>query len=240
MTKPVKPLGIKGYGSTPHLTGSRVGPEDYSLSPEQSRLFTLGPARRGDRFIVTEKVDGSCVAVARVGDEIHALNRAGYPAWSSPYALHLAFDRWVQLRKDRFLDLLMDDERVVGEWVHTATGTRYHIVDPNDLFVSFSIMRMHDRIPYDDFAKRIDEAAFLRAHVLHDGGPLPIDTMLTLLGESGFHGALDGAEGAVWLHENESKFSAIAKYVKQTKTDGRYLSRNTGGDDVLNYHGVAF
>ncbi|MGL3608976.1 RNA ligase family protein [Rhizobium sp. G187] len=189
---------------------------------------------------MTEKVDGSCVAVARVGDEIHALNRAGYLALSSPYALHHAFHRWVKLREKLFLDMLLDGERIVGEWLHTATGTRYDIVDPDKLFISFSIMRVHDRIPYDNFSKRVDEIGLPRAHVLQDGGPLTIEAMLDLLGESGFHGALDGTEGAVWLHENANQFSAIAKYVKHTKIDGRYLSGNTGAGDILNYSGAAF
>src|SRR5689334_8823639 len=80
-----KPMRRKAYGSIGHLPQSRLGPGDWSVHEGQARIATFKPRDKHDRIIVTEKVDGSCVAVARVKGVIHALGRAGYPAESSPY-----------------------------------------------------------------------------------------------------------------------------------------------------------
>lgn len=42
-----------------------------------------------------EKLDGSCVAVARVDGCIIPLTRAGYPAHTSPWEQHQLFEAWV-------------------------------------------------------------------------------------------------------------------------------------------------
>jgi hypothetical protein len=238
--KPRKPLGYKGYGSTPHLVGSRVGPADHTIPPSQSLQFTVAAPRKGDRFIVTEKVDGSCVTAAKAGGRILPVTRAGYLASDSPWRLHHFFGRWVAQRESFYSELLNEGERVAGEWLYTAMGTRYHIVDPARLFVAFAILRGQDRIPFDEFAERCDRLGQLRAHVLSDGPPLPIPRAMELLGENGFHGALDGVEGAVWVHERRGKFSAIAKYVRPEKVDGKYIGSVTGQGDVDNYFGPAF
>jgi hypothetical protein len=180
--KPAKPLGGKGYGSTPHLVGSRVGPADHSLTPEQSQLFTGGrPPRRGDRFILTEKADGSCVTVAKHGGNVLAITRAGYLASDSPWPLHHVFDRWVAMNRDRFGDILDEGDRIAGEWMHTAMGTRYHIEDPDDLFLSFALINGKTRQPYDEFGAQdgarghpprgADIGRPARIDRRHDGGP---------------------------------------------------------------------
>ena len=43
------------------------------------------------------------------------------------------------------------------------------------------------------------------------------------LGEFGFHGALEPAEGAVWRVERMGKVDFLGKYVRPDKADGRYL-----------------
>lgn len=75
-----KPLGRKAYGSIGHLPGSRLGPGDHHVHAGQGRICTLVARDRHDQIIVTEKVDGSCCAVAKVEGQILALGRAGYPA----------------------------------------------------------------------------------------------------------------------------------------------------------------
>lgn len=237
--KPEKPLGIKAYGSTPHLIGSRVGPADHTMPLSQSLLFTSGKGRPGDRFVVSEKMDGSCCAVAKSNGNILALQRAGYFAEHSPYELHRVFHRWVLQRAAMFDEMLAEGERLCGEWLHTAMGTLYRIDDPDQLFVGFSIIGGQQRIPYDDFAARCRKFDRPTAHVLSDGPPLPVETALEMLGEKGFHGALDGTEGVVYLHEKKGRFCAIGKYVKQGKVDGRHMSSITGGGDVVNYVGPA-
>lgn len=236
--KPLKPLGYKAYGSTPHLVGSRVGPGDYTLPQQQSDLFTGGrPARRGDRFILTEKLDGSCVSIARVDGEIVALGRAGYLASDSPYELHKVFARWVAAREERYKQILRDGERLVGEWLHTAMGSLYRIEDPEELLVGFAIVDGQTRRPYDDFSRRMLELGHPKAKVLSDGPQVSIEEAMNTLGEHGFHGSLDGPEGAVWVHERDGVFSAIAKYVRHDKVDGRYLPNISGNAEVVNYVG---
>lgn len=238
--KPPKLLGFKAYGSTPHLVESRLGPGDHSLPVEQSDLFTGKRHRRVDRFIVTEKVDGSCVAIAKLDGNILALQRAGYLANTSPYALHHAFARWVEARRGQFDAILEEGERIVGEWMHTAMGTLYEIVDPDMLFIAFALFREQQRASYDEFAWRCDSNGLLRAHVISDGPGIKIDEVMKLLGEKGFHGALDGVEGAVWVQETDGAFNSIAKFVKADKIDGKYMSGVTGREDVINYRGPEF
>lgn len=65
-----KPLGKKAYGSIPHLPGSRLGPGDYKLHDGQEHIcFYGGKNKKGEqhRVIVTEKLDGSNVAIANFG-----------------------------------------------------------------------------------------------------------------------------------------------------------------------------
>jgi hypothetical protein len=241
--KPPKPLGFKAYGSTPHLIGSRLGPGDYSLTPEHSALFTGNRKRRSDWITVTEKLDGSCVAVAKAEGSILALQRAGYAAATSPYALHHAFDRWVGARRDLFDELLSDGERIVGEWLHTAMGTRYDIVDPELLFISFAIFRDRERIVYDDFRARTEAAGIPRAALISEGPGIGTDEVMGILGARGFHDAIDGVEGAVWSMETNGKSNGIAKFVKADKVDGKYMATIEGdvvGIDVVNYRGPAF
>jgi hypothetical protein len=55
---------------------SRLGPGDYHCHEGQARIATETLRDRHDRVIVTEKLDGSNVAVANVGGEIFPLTRA--------------------------------------------------------------------------------------------------------------------------------------------------------------------
>ena len=110
-----KPLGIKAYGHIPHLPGSRTGPGDHKCDAGQARIATEKVRDRHDVVIVQEKLDGSCVAVARIGGSIVPLGRAGYPAISSPYEQHRHFASWVHAHQQHFLDTLRDGERLCGE-----------------------------------------------------------------------------------------------------------------------------
>ena len=235
-----KPLGKKAYGSTPHLIGSRVGAAEHTVPEGQSELFTGIRSRRGDRFIVTEKIDGSCVAVAKHEGNVIALSRGGYLSEELTWPVHYKFGRWVEARKAYFDDMLMNGERLAGEWLYTAMGTRYKISDPDKLLVGFSIINAKGRIPYDDFTSRLDQAEMLRAHVLSDGAAVSIEDTMKNLGEDGFHGALDGVEGAVWVHEAKGKFQSIAKFVKHDKIDGKYMPSISGEEEIVNYIGPEF
>src|SRR5438105_13435252 len=109
-TKFTKPLGIKAYGSICHLPGSRLGPGDHKLNPGQAKILTEKVRDKHDVIIVQEKLDGSNVAVARVGGRLIALGRAGYSAISSKYEQHRLFADWVARNIARF-EFLLEAER---------------------------------------------------------------------------------------------------------------------------------
>jgi hypothetical protein len=150
------PLGGPAYGSIPHLPGSRTGHDgaasgpkpragkagagasDRTISPHRARALTDRAERPGDRVFVEEKLDGSCVAAARVGDAILALGREGALAAESLNDSRRRFAAWVEREKERFLAVLDPGERLVGEWLALAHGTRYRL--PHEPFVAFDLM----------------------------------------------------------------------------------------------------
>ena len=221
----MKPLGRKAYGSIPHLPGSRLGPADHHCHPGQDAICMTKARDRHDRIIVTEKLDGSNVAVAKLNGEILALTRAGYLATSSPYEQHHFFAAWVAEHGRRFGDMLEDGERLNGEWLAMAHGTRYEL--PHEPFVAFDIMEGSNRLPYDIVRSRCGHYDVETALVLHDGAPIHIDDILPMIETSG-HGALDPVEGAVWRVERKGRFDFIAKWVRPDKVDGKYLPELTG------------
>jgi len=227
-----KPIGRKNYGSIPHLPGSRIGPGDHHCHEGQDRIACLKIRDKHDEVLVQEKVDGANVGIARIGDQLVPLSRAGYRADTSPYAQHHAFAAWVMSDCSRFLSVLQDGERLVGEWMMVAHGTRYSL--PHEPFVAFDLMRGEERTPYDEFLTRIESGHFTTPTLLHRGGSLSIDDAMTALGTNGHHGALDPAEGCVWRVERNEKVSPhsperrrrvdfLVKYVRPDKVDGCYL-----------------
>lgn len=229
--KPPKPMGRKAYGSIPHLPGSRLGPGDWSITPGQDAICMV-KARKGDRIIVTEKLDGSNVAVANVGGEVIALSRSGYRASDSPYPQHHHFDAWVQMHSERLAGLLRPGERVNGEWLALAHGTRYALA--HEPFVAFDMMVEGRRLLWDEISQRCAASGLVTARVLHDGGPVHIDEVLPLIAISG-HGALEPVEGAVWRVEREGRVDFMAKWVRPDKIDGKYLTEITGHPAVWHW-----
>jgi hypothetical protein len=187
---------------------------------------------RHDQVWVQEKLDGSCVSVARVNGEIVALSRAGYRALTSPYYQHILWDGWVRDHFARFDSLLSEGERIVGEWLAQAHGTRYDLTD-REPFVAFDLMREAERLPHDEFTART-EADFYLPTLLADR-PMSIEDALAALGTYGHYGALDRVEGAVWRVERKGRVDFLAKYVRPDKVDGCYLDSVTGDEPVWNW-----
>ncbi len=236
-----KPLGKKSYGSIPHLRDSRRGPSDHSCNSGQERIACVKTRDDHDRVIVQEKLDGSNVAVLLLYDEVIPITRAGYRAFSSPYEMHHKFGKWVKSEEKRFRNLLYEGERVCGEWLIQAHGTKYNL--PHEPFVAFDLMVGTSRLTYDLFRERIGNE-FTTPYLLSDGPPVRISQALNMLGKFGHHGALEPVEGAVWRVErnrliDKSRGNAggrkavvdfLVKYVKPTKIDGKYLD----GTPVMN------
>lgn len=231
-TRVAKPLGHKAYGSIPHLPGSRLGQADHHCHAGQEAICWTKARDRHDRIIVTEKLDGSCCAVARIGDEIVALGRAGYPAATSPYEQHHLFAEWVQANRRRFLDKLAPGERLVGEWLAQAHATVYRL--QHEPFVVFDLMAATRRLPHDQCRSAAAAIGLPAAHVIHDGGPIHLDVIHGYLEQSA-HGGVGPAEGAVWRVERRGHFDFLAKWVRPEKVDGALLPDISGGDVVWNW-----
>jgi len=244
-TQSDKPLGIKAYGHIGHLPGSRLGPGDHRVNDGQTRICTekLHPQRPRDIISVTEKLDGSCVAVWKdpATGAVVPLIRAGYRACDSHWEQHRLFAAWAFERQEKFDALLLPGERVVGEWLAMAHGTRYAL-DGRDPFVAFDIMVGHERQITDEVRVRLAECQLTYPPMLHaDNRPCSIEAALEQLGEHGHYGALDQAEGCVWRVERRDHqrkrmvVDFLAKYVRPGKVDGAYFNTESGESTVWNW-----
>jgi hypothetical protein len=175
---PRKPLGIKSYGSIAHLPGSRFGVGDHKCHEGQKRIATEKTRARHDQVIVQEKLDGSNVGVAHLNGEILALTHAGYLVSTSPWEQHHHFGNWVEKNKSCFLAILRHGERLCGEWLMQAHGTRYAL--KHEPFAAFDLMIGSTRLVFDEFSERIRPGEFVSSHLLHRGLPLTIDVALAL------------------------------------------------------------
>jgi ATP-dependent RNA circularization protein (DNA/RNA ligase family) len=227
-----KPLGRKSYGSIPHLIGSRLGEGDHHASPGQVDIATKKPRDKWDLIIVQEKLDGGNVGVAKLNGEIIALSRAGYLAETSPYKTHHAFAEYVRRNEKRFAELLNENERVCGEWMLTAVGTKYKL--PHEPFVPFDLMTGTNRVTYHEFLKRVSRFDFTHPRLIHMGQPISIKDVEKVLDNS-THGALEPVEGAVWRIERNGVVDFLVKYVRMSKQDGIYLDEDVFNELPMEY-----
>lgn len=233
--KPMKPLGRKTYGSIPHLLGSNRGPADKGVNEGQHRICTE-KCRKGDTIIIQEKLDGSCVSVAKQDGKVIALSRAGYHAETSPYEQHHLFVEWVGKREGVFFTLLEDGERIVGEWLAQAHGTKYNLKGSAP-FVPFDIMRGSERVPCMEFYIRVARCGKL--HMLpskHWMSAISIDEALAFIrDEVQMFESSEGIEGVIYRVENKGKVDFLAKYVRNDFVPGKYLPEISGGEPVWNW-----
>jgi hypothetical protein len=215
---PSKPLGRKAYGSIGHLPSSRLGSGDHCVTEGQARICCVRARDKHDRIIVQQKLDGTNAAVARIDGQIVPLQRKGYPALSSPYEQHRLFAAWVFERQDRFA-FLDEGERLCGEWLAQAHGTRYAL--PHEPFVAFDLMIEDRRAPYEQFVSRL-AGRFVLPELLSDGPPISVEIAYARATISA-HGAQDKIEGCVWRVERKGVVDYLAKWVNPDKIDGLYL-----------------
>lgn len=232
-----KPLGKKCYGSIPHLPCSRMEPSDSSVSPGQARIATIRKRDKHDFIVVQEKLDGSCVGVAKRDGQLIALTKKGYLATSSPFKMHHEFAYYVGRNKIRFDLALQEGERLCGEWMIKAHGTMYDL--PHEPFVALDIFREGgERMIFSDFCGRVRTLFTVpRTYLYVDGSAMAVETALDYFGELGFHGAKERIEGAVWRVERKGIVDFLCKYVRPDKVDGKYLEdvnlMNTWTDNVI-------
>ena len=229
----MKPLGIKNYGSIGHLPMSRLGPGDHKVPDGQAAICTTKARDKHDTIIVTEKLDGSNVGVVRAGGQLLALGRAGYLAQSSKYEQHQLFAAWLRYNEDRFA-ALPEGHRIVGEWLAQAHSTRYDLGGRLP-FVAFDVMVGINRLPFEAACDIADRCQIPTPAVLSYGPPISIEDAMERLGNLGFYGATDTAEGLVYRVERHGKYDFMAKYVRPDKVDGALLPEQTGGEAVWNW-----
>lgn len=228
-----KPMGIPSYGSIGHIPGSRVGPGDHTLNEGQAKICTEKIHKKGTSVYVTEKLDGSNVSVLLLEGKIIPLIRAGYVANTSTYEQHHLFYDWVFANEVRFRDLLEEGERVCGEWLAQAHGTRYKVNCLFEPFHTFDIMKGHERVNWCDFIERICYMKFpLSSAKLVAYGPISIEELLKLDCNPWRE---DPLEGFVFRVENDNKFNFLAKWVSPTKVDGCYFPQKSGNPEVWNW-----
>ncbi len=227
-----KPLLAKAYGHIPHLPGSRMGPGDHHCHEGQAVIATVKSRDRHDMVTCTVKLDGSCMAVARIGGVIVPVSRSGWEATTSKYEQHQLFAQWVYANQQRFLDVLSDGERFVGEWLAQAHGTRYRL--EHEPFVVFDIMAGPKRLPYAEMRERAGRCGLPTPHLLSVGGPMPLEAAIAKITVP-LHGELDPVEGAVWRVERRGEFDFICKWVRPDKVDGKYLPEISGAEPVWNW-----
>lgn len=227
----LKPLGRKAYGSIGHLPNSRLGKGDHSVPEGQGHICTVKTRDKHDVVIVQEKLDGSCTAVALLGGVIHALGRAGWPAESSPYDQHRMFSEWVRMNEDRFRTVLREGERLVGEWLAQAHGTKYDLQGCEPWGV-FDLMTGIERATVGELRARVGDA-FAMPYTLHEGPALPVESAMEL--HERHKWPCEETEGVVYRVERQGKVDFLAKWVKPTKVDGKYLPEISGGEPVWNW-----
>lgn len=220
---PVKILGKKSYGSIGHLPNSRLGPSDHSVNDGMARICCEKLKETDQRVVIQEKLDGSNVAVYLKDDILYPLIRAGWPASSSRYIQHHYFHNWVFENEDRFRSVLKDGERIVGEWLAQAHGTRYNLW--HQPFVAFDIMVADDRLIYEEFFERVDKK-FITPFLVNFSNPMSTEDAWDIVTHFNFHRAKEGPEGLVYRVEKGDKVQFLAKWVRSDKADGKYLTED--------------
>ncbi len=219
------------YPSIPHLPGSRAA-ADRVLQATQARRFIDASYVTTDVVIVEEKLDGSCVVVARAGDAIVAYGRDGGLAASSLNEGRRLFAAWVEANAARFREVMAEGERIAGEWLALAHGIRYHL--PHEPFVVFDVFCKDQRASRAEVRERAKKAKLVMAGLVHEGGPIAIEDAVKKLG-GGFSGAREAPEGVVYRIERRGRVIDVAKWVRGDKVDGELLPEKTGREAVWNW-----
>lgn len=231
---PNKPLGGKAYGHIAHLPNSRMGSGDHHCHIGQARICLEKVRDKHDFVIVTEKLDGSNCSVAMLQDgSIVALGRSGYLAQTSKFEQHQLFADWVRKNESRFNKVLAPNERVCGEWLAQAHGTRYNLW--HEPFVIFDLFQGKERMLWKELGSRLRHDFILPYCVHANDSALSIENAMTTLNKQSGHGAMDAVEGAVWRVEREGKVDFIIKFVNHDKLDGCYLPEMSGKEAIWNW-----
>lgn len=220
----MKPLNKKNYGSIPHLLGSKLGQTDKYVHEGQHNILTSKTRDKHDYIIVTEKYDGTNVGIAKVNGKIIAITRSGYLAETSPYEQHHYFAKWVDRQKDRFY-FIDEGERLTGEWMLQAHGTKYKILDEPFLVFDY-FNRDNIRLNRFDFHVKTCGSGLHKPRIIYSGNcAIGIGNALNLLNQKPDGRFIsEKPEGLVYRVERNGKFDFAAKYVRNDFEPGKYLN----------------
>jgi RNA ligase len=220
------------YPRIPHLPGSKMTATDQKAEVWQIRACCKRLRSAEDRVVVQEKLDGSCMAVAKAHGEIIPLARSGNRAATSRYLQHRVVHKWAYQNLERFDSLLNENEICFGEWLMQAHGTRYNL--SHEPFVLFDLKSNDSFLTCDALQERAAAFLFVTPRIIHEGSPLAVEDAVRLLKYSG-HGAIDTVEGAIWRVERDGHVDVLAKYVFPEKKIGCFLSELPGQKPVWNW-----
>lgn len=216
------------FGSIAHLPGSRVGKTDRYITEDQARIATVKPRDRHDKILVQEKLDGACVAVVKENGELIPITRSGNLCQKSQYVHHHLFADWMYEHYYHFYNVLLEGERIVGEWLALAHGTRYYTdrILGWEPFVAFDIFTPDNkRLCYDQFIHRI-ESLFHSPPLVHHGYPCSIEMARELMPESNYGG--EHVEGYIWRIERKDEVDYLCKWVNDAFQPGCLLPEMSG------------
>jgi len=218
----------KCYGSIGHLPGSRVGRTDKYITEGQAKIATVKARDYHDTVIVTEKLDGSCCGVYM--DEeyaLYAITRGGRLCAQSQYIHHHMFKDWIYERAERVRAVLRPGERLVGEWLALAHGTRYYPghISTWEPFVAFDIMTLAKRLTYPEFQNRVGNLFNIPPLVSY-GPPCPVEKARLIHPNSAYGG--EHIEGFIWRVERNDSVDFLCKWVDDAFEPGIFLPEFSG------------
>lgn len=227
----MKPINHKGYGSIPHLPGSRTGKADHHCHIGQAKICIEKTRDRFDQIVIQEKVDGSCCCVYKADGQLHFITRSGNPAFKSKFEHHHHFAVWAQRNEERFQEMLEEGERACGEWLGLAHGTVYHYI--TEPFIIFDIMEGSERMTHAELVGRSHPYNFMMPSLLYKGSQAyPVATAYQAACNGNCLGSVDPVEGVVYRVERAGKVDFLAKWVHPDKVDGKYLPEMSGKDPI--------
>jgi hypothetical protein len=231
----MKTLGVKNYGSIPHLSNSKLGEKDYHITEGQEKILTVKKRDKYDVVFVTEKYDGTNIGVCKKNGEIIALTRSGYTALSSPYKQHHVFAKWVDNNK-KFFGMLDDGERIVGEWLYQAHGLKYEIDNNLDPIVFFDYFDSNNqRLSYYDLRLKLINTPFMMPRMLSVGYAISVNSLIPILNKKTIGlKSYDNPEGMVYRVERKNKVDFLAKWVRSDFKTGQYIINVDEKDFIYN------
>jgi len=222
----MKPLGVKNYGSIPHLSISKLGTGDHFIHEGQEKILTIKVRDKNDEVLVFEKYDGSNVGIAKLDNKIYALTRSGYKASTSPYEQHHIFNDWVYKNISLWIDVLYNGERITGEWMAQAIGVKYKIdVDPIIFFDYFTPDNKRNKFDFLEF-KAIKYGLPL-PRLLHRGAAISVKELIPILNEKTKDiYPKENPEGMIYRVERNGNVDFLAKWVREDFKTGQYIDLN--------------